>query len=146
MKEDLVGIPEGPAAVLAALARSGKHAELRLDEKLEPAGVSFVKWSMLKFLVDVGEPLPLGRVAEGLACVRSNVTQLVDRLEAEQLVSRAPDPDDRRSILLRLTDEGRRRYEVGRRALGTAEQELLAGYTSAERALLLDLLARLVER
>lgn len=146
MNDQLIGATGGPAAVLAALARSGKHVELCLDERLEAAGVSFVKWSMLKFLVEAGEPLPLGKVAEGLACVRSNVTQLVDRLEAEQLVSREPDPDDRRSILLRLTDEGRRRYEIGRRVLGTAEQELLAGYTPEERALLLDLLARLAER
>jgi DNA-binding MarR family transcriptional regulator len=39
-----------------------------------------------------------------MACVRSNITQLIDRMQAEGLVRRIPDPQDRRSVRAALTD------------------------------------------
>ena len=69
----------------------------RLEEALEPLGLSLAKFGVLSRLAAAGEPLPLGTLAERCACVRSNITQLVDRLEAERLVMRADDPRDRRS-------------------------------------------------
>ena len=70
--------------------------------------------------------MPLRLLAEQCSCVRSNITQLVDRLEAEKLVRRADDPKDRRSILAELTPEGRSRHAAGLRALEAAVV-LLAG-------------------
>jgi DNA-binding MarR family transcriptional regulator len=58
--------------------------------------------------------------------VRSNITQLIDRLEADRLVLRAPDPVDRRSIRAELTEEGRARYEKGLEALQQAESAVFA--------------------
>jgi DNA-binding MarR family transcriptional regulator len=75
-------------------------------------------------LIEAGGSLPLGQLAERLACVKSNVTQLVDRLEIDGLVSRAPDPNDRRSRLAVLTDAGRRAWEQGRTLHEEAEREL----------------------
>ncbi len=54
------------------------------------------------------EPAPMGRIAEALACDRSTVTWITDRLEVRGLVRRLPDPHDRRVTLLELTAEGRR--------------------------------------
>src|SRR6478735_3002007 len=62
-----------------------------------------------------GESLPLGQLAERLSCVKSNITQLVDRLEADGLVSRAPDPHDRRARLAVMTPAGRIACEAGTR-------------------------------
>src|SRR5437016_5143384 len=94
------------------------HAmEARLEEALEPLGLSIAKLKVLATLVAAGEPLPLHALAEHAACVRSNITQLMDRLEAEKLVVRVDDPRDRRSIRAELTAEGRRRHATGMRAL-----------------------------
>ena len=88
------------------------HAvEARLEASLEPLGLSLAKFGALAQLAAAGEPLPLSTLAERRACVRSNITQLVDRLEADGLVKRSDDPRDRRSVRAELTDEGRARYD-----------------------------------
>jgi DNA-binding MarR family transcriptional regulator len=118
----------------------------RLEHALEPVGLSVAKFGVLARLAVAGEPLPLGTLAERCACVRSNITQLVDRLEAERLVARAPDPRDRRSTRAELTEEGRRRYEEGLKAIEAAEQQVFAGLPEEERAQLLRLLRGLRTR
>ena len=75
--------------------------------------------------------------------MRSNITQLVDRLEADVLVARADDPHDRRSILAGLTEEGRRRQAAGVRAIEKAEREVLAHLPKPKQDLLLELLRSL---
>ena len=87
-----------------------KHIEERFESALEPLGLSLAKFGCLAKLVAAGEPLPLRTLADRCACVRSNITQLVDRLEAEKLVVRADDPHDRRSVRAELTAEGRARH------------------------------------
>ena len=84
-------------------------------------------------LVEAKEPLALGQLAEKIACVKSNVTQLVDRLENEGLVQRVPDPRDRRSVLAAVTEEGRERFNAGSAALAEAERELLSEIPDGDR-------------
>jgi DNA-binding MarR family transcriptional regulator len=114
-----------------------------LEESLEPLGLSLAKFGALSQLAAADEPLPLSTLAERRACVRSNITQLVDRLEAEHLVKRSDDPRDRRSIRAELTAEGRSRYHAGLKALESAERELLAPLNTAQREKLFTLLAAL---
>jgi MarR family 2-MHQ and catechol resistance regulon transcriptional repressor len=115
-----------PGALSLALI-GGLHAvEARLEAALEPHGLSLAKFGVLARLAAAGEPLPLRTVAELSECVRSNITQLVDRLEAEKLVVRVDDPSDRRSVRAELTAAGRSRHAAGLRALDKAERELSA--------------------
>jgi MarR family transcriptional regulator, organic hydroperoxide resistance regulator len=59
-------------------------------------------------LIEPGRPLPMGRLAETLSCDASNVTGLVDRLEARGLVQRRASANDRRVKVLQLTPAGSR--------------------------------------
>jgi DNA-binding MarR family transcriptional regulator len=59
-------------------------------------------------LIEPGKPMPMGRLAETLACDPSNVTGLVDRLESRGLVRRHPSVEDRRVKVLDLTPAGSR--------------------------------------
>jgi DNA-binding MarR family transcriptional regulator len=59
-------------------------------------------------LLEPGQPVPMGRLAETLACDASNVTGLVDRLESRGLLARQPSPADRRVKVLVLTPAGAR--------------------------------------
>src|SRR3954464_13690742 len=59
-------------------------------------------------LLEPGRPLPMGRLAEALACDASNVTGLVDRLETRGLIRRKPSPEDRRVKVLELPPRGSR--------------------------------------
>ncbi|MDX3580371.1 MarR family transcriptional regulator [Streptomyces europaeiscabiei] len=89
------------------------------------------------------EPLPMRRLAQKLRCEPSNVTGIVDRLEARGLVERRPDPNDRRVKLAAATAEGRRVAGSLRNSLDFA-REPLAGLSTAEREALRDLLRRMV--
>jgi DNA-binding MarR family transcriptional regulator len=132
-----------PASLAFELIRTLHTVEGRLEGVLEPLGLSLAKFGALSRLVAAGEPLPLGTLAERCACVRSNITQLIDRLEAEGLVARADDPHDRRSIRAELTAEGRRRHSAGVRALEKAETEMVSRLPAGQRDTLLGLLGSL---
>src|SRR5579862_9233089 len=93
------------------------HAAHALEDKLEGAlssvGLSTAKFSVLSELVRSGESLSLSDLASRLSCVRSNMTQLVDRLESEGLVRRVADPKDRRGVRAEITDAGRIKQQAG---------------------------------
>ena len=57
-------------------------------------------------LIEPERPLSMSQLAQTLSCDASNVTGLVDRLEARGLVCRQPSPDDRRVKVLQLTPTG----------------------------------------
>jgi DNA-binding MarR family transcriptional regulator len=97
-----------------------------------------------KVLAALGEPLPMHRIAEKLKSERSNVTGIIDRLEARGLVERRPDERDRRIKNIVATPAGAVLARNFRRALGFAADPL-AGLEPAERVQLRDLLRRMVD-
>ncbi len=112
------------------------HAAQGITEQLEGAlgesGLSMAKFSALTALADAGEPLTLGDLADRLSCVRSNITQLVDRLESDGLVRRVADPSDRRSIRAELTALGAEKQATGQEALARAQHEIASRISAAD--------------
>ena len=117
--------------------------EARLESALGGVGLSLGKFNVLSKLAAAGEPLPLGALADLCSCVKSNITQLVDRLEADSLVERVPDPSDRRTVRAALTPAGRARHAEAVRLVVETEREALSGLTEADRAMLAQLVGRL---
>jgi len=128
--------PPLPFQIIGALGAIASH----LEDALEPIGLSLAKFRVLARLATADEPLPLSTLAEHSACVRSNITQLVDRLEAEKLVVRTSDPRDRRSIRAELTEEGRARQAEAARVLTEAEKAVFAGLPTGDADILLGML------
>jgi DNA-binding MarR family transcriptional regulator len=128
---------------LFAVLHASSVLESRLEAKLSDVGLSLAKLAALNRLTEAGESLPLGQLAERLSCVKSNVTQLVDRLEADGLVSRTGDPNDRRSRLAVLTDAGRKAYAKGSEIQTQTERELFGVLTAEESDTLHALLGKL---
>ncbi|MFJ8092446.1 MarR family winged helix-turn-helix transcriptional regulator [Streptomyces griseofuscus] len=89
-------------------------------------------------------PLPMRKLAQKLKCEPSNVTGIVDRLEARGLAERRPDPADRRIKMAAATDEGLRVARDLREGLHFA-REPLAGLSADERGTLRDLLRRMLD-
>ncbi|MFF3753813.1 MarR family winged helix-turn-helix transcriptional regulator [Streptomyces sp. NPDC002018] len=89
------------------------------------------------------EPIPMRRIAQKLKCEPSNVTGIVDRLEARDLVERRPDPADRRVKLAAPTEKGRATAALLRDSLDFA-REPLAELSDEERGVLRDLLRRML--
>jgi DNA-binding MarR family transcriptional regulator len=116
---------DGATADLTFSLLGAAHAvEARIESSLTPLGLSLAKLNVLGILVGSKDPLTLGELAQKLACVRSNVTQLVDRLETDGLVRREADPADRRSIRAVVTDAGRDREKAGSVALAHVQDEI----------------------
>jgi DNA-binding MarR family transcriptional regulator len=83
-------------------AQSANLPPLAAELQLSPAQCHVLR------LIEPGRPIPMGRLAEALACDASNVTGLVDRLESRGLVRRRPSDGDRRVKVLDLTPTGSR--------------------------------------
>jgi DNA-binding MarR family transcriptional regulator len=94
-------------------------------------------------LLQLATPLPMNELASLLACDNSNVTGLIDRLEARDLVTRRASPSDRRVKHVVLTDAGR---ELRARLLDRVGHPP-AGFerlTAAEHRQLRDLMRKLL--
>ena len=90
------------------------------------------------------DEMPLKDLASACNCTRATITGLIDGLERKGLVSRKPNPDDRRSLLATLTDEGRALQRETPELENTYEK-CCAGLTSQEFRQLGLLLNRLNE-
>jgi DNA-binding MarR family transcriptional regulator len=134
------------APCLFDLLRAAGSIETFVESRLATVGLSLPKLAALNRLVEAGDSLPLGQLAERLACVKSNVTQLVDRLEADGFVSRTADPGDGRSRLAVITTAGRSAYEQGSRLRQDAERELFGVLSDDESAALATIIGKLERR
>ena len=133
----------GREAGLFTLLHAAGTAQDHVEARLADVGLSVAKLAALSALSAAGESLPLSHLAERLSCVRSNITQLVDRLEADGLVTRAADPHDRRSRLAVMTTAGRLACETGTKIQQHAENTLLGDLSATERRQLATLMAKL---
>ena len=131
---------------LFALMRMAYAAQTHADSTLNDLGLSVAKVVALSVLKDAGESLPLGQLADRLSCVKSNITQLADRLEADGFINRAPDPKDRRSRLAVLTTAGRRACDEGIPLLDRIERDLFGALSEGEAQQLAALLDKVAAR
>lgn len=108
------------------------------------AGVSLDRaaYGILAHLQDLG-PLRLSDLAERIGVEISTASRQVCQLEEQALVSRTPDPDDRRAALLALTSQGAGVLNKARGARRAVLTELVSGWSPNERRQLGKLLLRL---
>jgi len=100
--------------------------------------------SMAIGTLEPGNPLTMGALAEALHCDNSNITGIVDRLEAAGLAERRPGERDRRVKAVALTEKGERmRIELERRA-GEPPPKI-AALSAQDATALRDILSRALE-
>jgi DNA-binding MarR family transcriptional regulator len=121
---------------LAVMARLHQHLVVRSAEFDLSA-------PQARALHHLGEPRTMGELAEMLCCDASNVTGIVDRLEARGIVQRQVVPGDRRVKRIVLTEDGRRLWRAHHERL-MADVPLVAGLSADGRRTLHDLLAQTV--
>jgi DNA-binding MarR family transcriptional regulator len=85
--------------------RAARALGRRFDEVLRPFGLTNGQFSLLMSL-NRPEPPPMGPVASLLAMDRTTLTAALKPLERRGLVKVSQDPSDRRSRILKLTDQG----------------------------------------
>jgi DNA-binding MarR family transcriptional regulator len=87
-----------------------------------------------------GRMIRLNQLAERLHIAPRSVTTVVDALESAGLVARVQDPEDRRAILLRLTESGEQMVERIAQVRQQVAEEYFGPVSPTDRATLLQLL------
>ncbi len=131
------------AEALATLVRTGEAMYAEIERAMlasfgEPQSVL----NSLAVIDGAETALTPSQIGERTLTSSGTMTGTLDALEYNGWVQRIPNPDDRRSVLIEITDEGKAiadRFLPGIRRL---EKALLAELTSAERSTLLKLLAK----
>lgn len=145
-------IDPSPMGVVARIQRACRLLERELQDNFAAHGLQIWEFDMLGTLRRSGHPYQLtaGQLVASSMVTSGAITNRIDRLVARELVTRELDPNNRRSMLITLTDSGRELidevlvHHVDKEArllgrLSGGEQEQLAG-------LLRDLLTSLGDR
>lgn len=127
------------------LSHSARRLRLGASAQLAPLGITNAQARVLRIVAAAGHPLRMADIAARLEVVPRSVTTMVDGVEEAGLIARSTDPDDRRSVLVRLTPRGHAlldRLERARRATADDMFGALAGDERADLARLLGALCR----
>jgi DNA-binding MarR family transcriptional regulator len=125
-----------------ALRRAYQHAVANLTARIARFDLSPLEFSVLVRLHDIGSwtQNSLGR---SIFMEPANIGALVRRLAERGLVTREPDPDDRRAIRVSITPAGVALLAAARTEADAANTHTLSVLEPAERAELMTLLRRL---
>jgi DNA-binding MarR family transcriptional regulator len=134
-----------PIGVIGRISRLARELEQRLERVYREHGLEPGWHDVLATLRRTGPPYRLRptEFSSALMLTSSGTTKRLDRLEQAGLIERAPDPGDRRSILISLTDAGRELIDGVTDAHLANEDRLLSALSEADRTRLADLLRKL---
>ena len=132
------------------LLRAGDEAFKVTDEHLSRHQISHGRFTVLLLLLEKGEgcskPHTPAELAEMAGVTRATMTGLVDTLERDGLVTRTPDPNDRRMMSVSLTEHGKARLEKILPGHFRRIAALMAPLSEAERKTLVGLLTKILEK
>ena len=137
----------GPVGLFTRLTRVGLLVDAFQHRCLDPFGLRFIDYSVLRVLALAGPPYRMSPTELADVVVRSSggMTQILDRLERAGLVDRAADPTDRRKVVVGLTAAGRQTAEAASARYLDAREELLGGLSAREVSELDAAVHRLLE-
>ena len=126
------------------ISRIGR-AQMRIgDARLRAVGLATAQLPVLSMLSG-GRQMSQIELARRTKVEQPSMAQLLTRMERDGLITRVPDPNDRRSSLIMLTEEAERRLPAGREILRQSNAEMTQALSDEETAQLLRLLARVLE-
>jgi DNA-binding MarR family transcriptional regulator len=120
--------------------RVGKRLRVEEARRYAPYNITPAQGRMLGVLADARQPLRMKDLAAILGVVPRAVTPQVDVLEQAGLIRRRPDPDNRRSTFVDLTEEGTSVREALIQERELAAADLFAPLTDQQRAAMLGAL------
>lgn len=95
-------------ALVTSIMRVQQVLLARIEAILRPDGLTFARYEVLRLLgFSRRGAMPVGKIGERLQVHPASVTNAVQRLEADGLVTRSANPDDGRSVLAAITPTGR---------------------------------------
>ena len=138
-------LDHAPIGVVGRISRLARELEARLEPVYREHGLEPGWHDVLATLRRAGPPHRLrpSDFAGSLMLTSSGTTKRLDRLERAGLVARAPDPADRRGVLITLTPQGHDLIDRVTEAHLANERRLLEGLSEGDRDRLAGLLRKL---
>lgn len=130
--------------ITGRLDRIARHLDRRATEAMTESGLSCRDLEVLGALRRSGCGLPAGQLARAAMLSSGGMTGQADRLANAGLIERHPDPQDRRTVLVSLTPEGKGAAEDALKAYLGAGDEALSVLSDDERETLSELLRKLL--
>lgn len=96
-----------PLRYLSPIHKAARQVGVHMERQMEGTGLAPQEGHILSYLRSYA-PCPIAEVVTVFGLRGSTATAVLDRMEERALVTRSPNPDDRRSFLLDLTAEGKR--------------------------------------
>lgn len=138
------GMDVSQLEVVGRLLLCARHLEHALVRALKPLGLSFGDFDVLNTLRRMGTPANPTELAASSLITSGAMTARLDRLVAAGLVDRAVAPNDRRGVLVTLTEAGEDVADRALRAVLDADEQFLAPLDQRQRADATDLLRALL--
>ena len=114
-----------------------------LESMEADCGISRARFGVLRALASADTGLTMNEIARQLIVTATNVTRHIVALAEDGLVERTVDPNDKRSVIVHLTDAGRRRFEdVMPERVKRAEEEF-SSLSEREKRMLIHIVAKL---
>jgi DNA-binding MarR family transcriptional regulator len=138
-------LDHSPIGIVGRVSRLARELEQRLEPVYREHGLEPGWHDVLATLRRSGPPYRLRptEFTSTLMLTSSGTTKRLDRLEQAGLITRGPDPEDRRGTLITLTAAGRALIDAVTEAHMENERRLLSALTEAEQRRLADLLRKL---
>jgi DNA-binding MarR family transcriptional regulator len=135
-----------PVGIVARLARVRGHIARELDPVFDAHGLGAASFGVLVTLARIEDEggVSQRRLMDELGLTSGTISVRMDRLVAQGLVERRPDPESKRNTLITLTERGRELFERVVPAHLANERRLLAALDEDERELLARLLRKLL--
>ena len=128
-----------------ALVQVGEAFVAMVNKAVRHRGLSAAGRQALAIIEGSDGPLSPTTIAERLLVTTASTTSLLDTLERRGLLTRQPDPGDRRRLLVSLTEAGRRIVEEFLPEVVSLQTAVMAGLSDAERQRLMRSLAAIGE-
>ena len=142
--------PDGDASsteAYASLIRAGEAVLAELNRTIgEALDIKQPVFTALAVLDGAGAPLTPSVIAERVLVASATMTSTLDVLERRGWARRLPNPDDRRSVLVEITPEGRAVTDQVLPGIRAVEKSMMSVLAKAEREQLVELLDRMLRR
>ncbi len=136
----------GPVEIFSRISRLARHLDRARRQAFTAHEIEPWEFDVLAALRRAGRPYELspGRLLRETMVTSGTMTNRVDRLAARGLVSRDDHPGDRRGVLVRLTEQGRKTVDAALADLLDAERVMLDGLSDTDRSYLVGVLRQLL--
>ena len=129
------------------LQKAEQKLKTYLKNEFKNQGINITPAQMaVLFLLQKNNTRPMSSLSEALELDNSAVTRLVDRLEKSALVTRLPNPEDRREFLVSISSRGKKESEAALAVIEKTNRHFKAGISKEKQELFCEILETIIKK